>query len=282
MSKSSKGIIFLVGLLIAGAVFAGLAFQKVWAADATPQPGVQQDSGQQKGWDRMGPGMAKDEGVRGQALADALGISLTDLQTAVQKANQAALDKAVADGLITQAQADAMKSHEGGLPFKGHMRGWLDEQGLDYNALLAEALGITPEALLAAQNTVFEAQLAQAVTDGNLTQEQADLMKAQRNLRQDPTFQSAMQTAREDLKAAYQAALQKAVEAGILTQAQADQLLNEPVGRFGMGGMMGGGERGRGGMMGGGRGGMHGGGGFGPGAGDCPMNNDDAAAGDGL
>ena len=282
MSKSTKGIIFLVGLLIAGAVFAGLAFQKVWAADPTPQPGAQQDSGKSKGWDRMGPGMTMDDGVRGQALADALGISLTDLQTAVQKANQAVLDKAVADGLITQAQADAMKAHKGGLPFKGHMAGWLDEQGLDYNALLAEALGITPEALLAAQNTVFEAQLAQAVTDGNLTQEQADMMKARRDLKQDPTFQAAMQAAQDDLKATYAAAIQKAVEAGIITQAQADQLLTEPVGRFGMGGMMGGGERGRGGRMGGGRGGMHGGGGFGPGAGDCPMNNDDAAAGDGL
>jgi len=282
MSKSTKGIIFLVGLLIAGAVFAGLAFQKVWAADPTPQPGAQQDSGQKKGWDRMGPGMTMDDDVRGQALADALGISLTDLQTAVEKANQAALDKAVADGLITQAQADAVKAREGDLPFKGFMGGWLKQNDLDYASLLAEALGITPEALQAAQNTVFEAQLTQAVTDGNLTQEQADLMKAQRNLQQDPAFQAAMQTAQDNLKAAYEAAIQKAVEDGILTQAQAEQLLTESVGRFGMGGMMGGGERGRGGMMGGGRGGRHGGGGFGPGAGDCPMNNDDTPAGEGL
>jgi len=262
-------------------VFAGLAFQKVWAADPTPQPGTQQDSGQQNGGDRRGPGMTMDDGVRGQALADALGISLTDLQAAVQKANQAALDKAVADGLITQAQADAIKTRGGGLPLKGHMGGWLMQNDFDYATLLAEALGITPEALQTAQNTAFEAQLAQAVADGKLTQEQADMMQARHNLQQDSTFQAAMQAAQDDLKTAYQSALQKAVEAGILTQAQADQLLTEAEGRFGDG-MMGGGERGRGGMMGDGRGGMHGGGKFGPGTGDYPMNDDDAAAGDGL
>ncbi|GIV78434.1 MAG: hypothetical protein KatS3mg050_2828 [Litorilinea sp.] len=41
-----------------------------------------------------------------QALADALGVTLEELQAAVTQAQEAAVQQAVDDGLITQAQAD--------------------------------------------------------------------------------------------------------------------------------------------------------------------------------
>ena len=50
----------------------------------------------------------------GTYLAQALGITETDLQAAQTKAREAEIKQAVADGLITQAQADAMLNGTGG------------------------------------------------------------------------------------------------------------------------------------------------------------------------
>lgn len=115
------------------------------------------------------------------------------------------------------------------------MRGF-DLDGLrgEYQSYLAEALGITVEELQAAQLKAQDAMLDQAVTDGALTQEQADLMKARRAFMQfyaDQTQQSV-----ED-------ALNAAVEAGAITQEQADLLLEQQsqMGRGRFGGMFDGG-----------------------------------------
>ena len=51
---------------------------------------------------------------------------------------------------------------------------------LDNDKHLADALGITVDELNAAQEKAAAARLAQAVTDGRLTQEQADLVTASR------------------------------------------------------------------------------------------------------
>ena len=102
-----------------------------------------------------------------------------------------------------------------------------------------------------------EAAIDQAVTDGEITAEQADLMKGQQALHANADFQAAMQTA-------FKEAVQQAVDNGVITQAQADAILAQQDAKGGLGlpGMFGG----PGGH--GGRGGRGGHGDFGPGGQD--------------
>jgi len=155
------------------------------------------------------------------ALADALGITVDQLQAAETEAKTAAVKQAVTDGKLTQEQADAILSgdHPGGHGFR------LGPEGDQY---LADALGISVEKLQAAEKDAKSAVLAQAVQDGTITQDQADLMLAREALR--PYLAQAMSDA-------YKAAVEKAVADGAITQAQADLLLanqqNGPTGDFG-------------------------------------------------
>jgi hypothetical protein len=165
-----------------------------------------------------------------KSLADALGITQETLQTAQTKAHGAAIAQAVKDGLITQAQADAMLNKTGG------QRGvHIDLRGaeIDQEALLADALGISVEKLQAAEETAFQAELSQAVTDGRMTQAQADQTQAERAL--------AKYIADKGL---FAKAVQSAVTDGVLTQAQADAILSKAkpgmFGGLGFGGFDGG------------------------------------------
>ncbi len=81
-------------------------------------------------------------------LADALGITVEELQAAQQKARAAMLAQAVEDGAITQAQADLMTARHAFMQF------YKD------NATLT-----------------FEDALSAAVEAGAITQEQADLLQ---------------------------------------------------------------------------------------------------------
>jgi hypothetical protein len=189
------------------------------------------------------------DGSTQEDLANALGITTDELTAARQKANEAAIDQALEKGLITQAQADQLKQGGRAFPLAGRANDWMSQNGIDYEALLADALGITPEKLQEAKTQAFNAGIDQAVTDGKLTQEQADLMKGRRALLSDPTFQSSMQSA-------FESAVKAAVSSGVITQAQADLILENAQTRFdGMGGF--GGMEGFG--HGGGPGGRHGG-----------------------
>jgi len=150
-------------------------------------------------------------------LADALGITTNELQAAQEAAHVAAIDQALEQGLITQAQADALKGNQrfsfGG---RGGMFGFFGMKAeIDHEALLADALGITAEELQAAQQKAADARTEQAIADGKLTQEQADLMKAKQALQQYLSEQGF-----------FAKAVQQAVEAGIITQAQADSILS--------------------------------------------------------
>lgn len=156
---------------------------------------------------RIGKGSDGD-----QYLADALGITLEELQAAEADAKTAAIDEAVSQGLITQAQADALKAGTGRDRLGRLLVG--SESEIDTDALLAEALDITAAELDAAQAEAKDAALAAAVTDGRLTQAQADLVKAQQALR---TYM--------DENDAYGQIVTQAVSAGALTQAQADALI---------------------------------------------------------
>lgn len=188
-----------------------------------------------------GPMMGQQSG---SGLADALGITEEALQEAQEAAHGAAIDQALEQGLITQAQADALKENQrfgfGGRGMSGFFGMSAD---IDHEALLAEALGISVTELQAAQEAAADARIAQAVADGKLTEEQAGLMKARQ----------ALQQYLED-EGFFTKAVEQAVEAGIITQAQADSILSQQT--PGMWGAGKGGMRGPGGFSGfGGRGG---------------------------
>ena len=212
MKRNKLVVLGLSGLLavgMLGGAAAGFA-QAGETAAATAAPGVQVSSL-----------VFVHNGGRGelsggeQALADALGIELSELDAAEEVARLAMIDQAVADGLITEAQATQLKELGGGFG-----RGFA---GYDREEYLAEALGITVEALEAAELTALETELAAAVEAGTITQEEADLMLA-RKAAQNYLDEDALNAA---VLAAYGDALDAAVAAGDITQAQADALLAE-------------------------------------------------------
>lgn len=154
-------------------------------------------------------------------LAEALGISSADLQAAREEAATAAIEQAVQEGLITQEQADRLQERGAG-HFFGFGRFASDT--IDPQALLAQALDISVDELQAAQQSARAAALDQAVADGRITQEQADLIQARQ----------ALQTyLKERMQNAYEEAVQQAVQDGVITQEQADQILSSGPGFFG-------------------------------------------------
>jgi hypothetical protein len=149
---------------------------------------------------------------------------------------------------------------------RGLMMGRWNSRG---DSFLAEELGVTVEELAEAREAAQQAALAEAVAEGELTQEQADLLQAHQALRAylDPRALMGemrelkqegldFETLREQMQALRAEAITQALADGAITQAQADALLESEWGP-----MMGGGPRGR--MQGGFRGGRRG-------TGDCP------------
>jgi hypothetical protein len=219
MSRKVLISTLLGGALAVAAVVGLVAYRSANAAASIVAAPANYGFGQ--GSFERGPGgPGRPEPQSNEDLAEALGISVDDLNAAYTAANAAALEQAVKDGLITQAQADELKANKEAFPFGGRWGGWLSQKGIDYDALLADALGITTEKLQAARDQVRDANIDQAVTDGKLTQEQADLMKGRNALFADQGFRSAMQSA-------FEAAVKQAVSDGVITQAQADLILKE-------------------------------------------------------
>jgi hypothetical protein len=200
------------------------------AQPAAPVAGQRSPQGGPTG--ERGPGGAPVDDNRDELLAGALGITVEELTAAQATAQEAGLAQAVEEGLLTQEEADAILANtaDGGHGPGGHFMGHGAEGAIDGEQLLADALGITVEELEVAEEVAFAAGLEQAVTDGTITQEQADTMTAQRAFR---TY------AAEQAQTAYADALAAAVDAGAITQAQAD-LLSSTQGQFGHGGMKGG------------------------------------------
>ncbi len=211
--------------------------------DATPTPGAETPAApnSDQGTDKSTDGSKADKalgrhGISGNSdelLAEALGISADDLQAAYLKAANAALDQAVAQDLLTQTQADNLRQRlesAGGNGFPLHLGGrgfgLFGADEIDGEALLADALGITTDDLQAAYDKAEAAALAQAVTDGQLTQDQADLLTARRALQE---YWATQQQSYEEI-------VQAAVDAGAITQEQADLLLeNQPSNGHGFG-----------------------------------------------
>lgn len=194
-------------------------------------------------------------GAGGEYLAEALGITVAELDAARDQARLAGIDQALDLGLITEAQAEALRTGSGRA-----LQGWvLRNSTIDPEALLADALGIGADDLRAARETAHAAVLADAVAEGRITQEQADEMLARQALRGYLDEQGLQ----ESMRALVEDAIQQAVAAGVITQEQADAILSREGffgGLRGLGGWDGfhghGGMRGRGGMH--GPGGMHG------------------------
>lgn len=160
-------------------------------------------------------------------LAEALGITVNELDAAREEARLAAIDQALEEGQITEAQAEQLR--EGSARFGRGFHGFADK-----DVLLAEALGINAEELDAAQAEVRAARLQAMVEAGALTQEQADLIAAQEAV-ESYIDQDGLAATIQD---AYEAAIEAAAADGAISQAQADQLLeNLPTfGPFGFGG----------------------------------------------
>lgn len=146
-------------------------------------------------------------------LADALGVSVEELQSARESANNAALDEAVARGYITEEQAELVKARQALMAY------------IDKEELLANALGIS----------VDELQVARE--DGKSLGTLIDELGLEAT------------EVREAMQVNYEEAVQSAVDDGVITQEQADEILSGEGCGFGFGGHPGGRGR-RGGMRG--------------------------------
>jgi len=122
-------------------------------------------------------------------LADALGITVQELQDAYTEAWAAILDEAVAKGYITEEDAELIKARNALMAY------------IDRDEICAEALGISVEDLQAAQD------------EGKSLSDLFD------ELELDPA------AVREAMQAAYEKVVQAAVDDGVITQSQADQIL---------------------------------------------------------
>jgi hypothetical protein len=221
--RTKKFVLFgIIGAVLLGLAGGALAFTNVFAQTPTPAPATP------NGQVQPGQGMGMRGGFGGyseQNLATALGIDVTKLQAAYATANAAALKDAVSKGLITQAQADQITARGiNNRPLGDFGFGLGANSGIDYNTLLATALGIDVSKLQAAYTQAFNTNVDNAVKAGTLTQAQADLEKGRYALSNDTKFQTSLQTA-------YQAAVKQAVTDGVITQAQADQLLQTQTGK---------------------------------------------------
>jgi len=259
MVRKSIATLIVVGALTAVTALGAFTYRTVYAQQPTPTAPAGDATAPDAGsilpkFGERGPRGGFDRGGQGgQDLADALGIDLTTLQAAQKTAAEAALQQAVDQGLITQAQADQLKAN--GLDGRhGMLLKRAEAASIDMQALLAKALNISVDDLKAAQQKAMQTALDRAVANGQITQEQADLMKARQAVFGSDKFQSSMQSA-------FEAAVQQAVTDGAITQAQADQILKEQAGKNFFGGGRGGpgGFDGFGGGRHGGRGGMRGG-----------------------
>lgn len=168
-------------------------------------------------------------GDRGELLAEALGISVEELQAAHEEVRAAAIEQALDEGLITEEQAEQLLE---GTARLGRLPGLI----VDKDERLAEALGISVEALQEARSEVRAARLEALVEAGVLTQEQADLMVARKAVQGYIDREGLAATIQD----AYEEAIEAALDAGAITQEQADQLLESPPAfgpfRFGRGG----------------------------------------------
>ena len=140
---------------------------------------------------------AKEAGTRIDQLIDELGLDAETVRQAVQDGIETAVEQAVADGLLTEEDAEVVLNPPAGHGQGNALADPLDEI-IDRDEILADVLGITVEELAAAQeegiriddlinelgldadivrqeiDDAVETAVEQAVTDGQLTEEEAE------------------------------------------------------------------------------------------------------------
>lgn len=132
---------------------------------------------------------ALQEGKTLIEVAEAQGMDEAELRAAFQAELGARLDQAVKDGKLTAAQAATLKEQMAnhlpllGERYRGIGRGMMGQRlGAnvlgDPRELIAEATGMTVEELDTALKATVEKRLAAAVEKGELTQAQADSIRA--------------------------------------------------------------------------------------------------------
>lgn len=221
-----------------------------WAQEATPAAPTSEQRGSPDGQTESpdgrhggGPGamggFGRGDFGRGdfgrsassENLAEALGISVDELNAAKVDAANAAVDEALAAGLITEEQASALRERIAGSdgdlgrlhfgmgfqrPIPGDENADSTRVQIDFNQLLADALGITTDELNAAEESARAAALADALAAGEITQAQVDQMEARSALRDYLAPGSEL---------SYEEAVAAALADGAITQTQADALL---------------------------------------------------------
>jgi ribosomal protein S20 len=187
--------IVLAVIALATLIFAGSAFTSSVSQFQTADTDPQEPNGMPRLFGRF-PGFETRGRFGGEIdynalLADALGITVEELQTAQEKADLAAIDLAVEKGYITEEQASLMKA-------RAAVESYIDSTALTAQALgmttqelesaldegktlndLIEASGLDADAFHEALQAAYEEAIQQAVTDGVITQEQADLLLEQ-------------------------------------------------------------------------------------------------------
>ena len=167
---------------------------------------------------------AKEDRTIGD-LVEAAGMTMEEFKAEMETIKADALQAAVAEGLITEEQAEALANREGKRGRRGGGRG----NGLgniigaeEAMAIVADALDISVEELQEAREA--GTRLPELIEELGLDEE----------------------AVKAEIQAAKEAAIQQAVEDGTITQEEADELLNGE-GREGRRGGRGNGQGGRGG-----------------------------------
>jgi hypothetical protein len=247
MFKNKKLFLIIFGALALTLALGLTAFAPFDIASAAGSEGDSFNRGRGPRGDN--PGYPGDQ----EYLAEALGINTEELQAAHLAAQEAAVEQALEEGLITEVQAERLQS--GNFRYLQILMG--PDNTIDMDALLANALGISTEELSTAQENAKDAALEQALADGKITEEQIALMEARQALQEYiekdeltakalgitveeleiaqeegqriPDLLEELGLAKEDyeanLQTAHEELLQQAVKDRVITQEQADQLL---------------------------------------------------------
>jgi hypothetical protein len=197
MSKWTKWLIGSAGALFLAAVGLGLGTAIAVAATTSESPAAELANPglDVLGWPGHGLGLVDMQAL----LAEELGITVEELAAAQQAAREAAIQQLVDAGVLTEEQAELANA-------AANLRSYLDRHDL-----VAEALGMTPEALTAAR--LDGKTLAEILDDQGLSLSD---------------YQENLANARED-------ALAQAVADGVITQDQMDQLQDRIQDGFGRG-----------------------------------------------
>ncbi len=204
MKKRTKIVMIVLGLVMLMGLSAFTIANQVGATNSAGNPP---------------PELGGEPGKQLLALADELGVPLETLQAAHIEAATTLVQSKVEAGEITQDQADEIIED---LDDADHLlwrkaKKFRMDQGDEFDQYLADVLGISLDKLTVAKETVAMAALEQAVADGKLTQEQADLILARRAI--SGYMADAMTATRTN-------AINQALADGVITQAQAELLLS--------------------------------------------------------